>query len=378
MLLASHSSVLTMLQKWAKRGHIQPSSAMMVVAVEVVKLFISVAIEYAKGGEYTSWAYLQKAVIDVFNEWRSDPVKFMRLCLPRLIGIVQSNLNLYALRRLDATTYQIASQMRIITGALFAVLLTGKIVSRRQWFALILLVFSLVAVQWGDMDVDDRRTRSMSQREKKEYVRTQRSQLKGGIAAMLASICSGFLGVYNEVIPADDKGKQAALLPSPVEAKINLTNLGFHTSATLQLEEQLTEKKGGISSFWAGSVQNGFQGVFFAIIVAAFEGQLNAKEARTLFTVGRSVWTAILFQSIIGMAVSAVVGRMDNIRKSLAQSLSIAVSATASYLVFREPNRLEWISIFGWLSMCYAVLVYSFDSWSVFKRRRSNSLILPY
>lgn len=52
-----------------------------------------------------------------------------------------------ALRNIDAATYQITFQLKILTTAIFSVILMKKKLSIIQWLSLLLLMFGVALVQ---------------------------------------------------------------------------------------------------------------------------------------------------------------------------------------------------------------------------------------
>ena len=56
------------------------------------------------------------------NIWQS-PDEMLKLCVPSLLYTVQNNLLYLALTNLDAATYQVCYQLKILTTALFSVLM---------------------------------------------------------------------------------------------------------------------------------------------------------------------------------------------------------------------------------------------------------------
>ena len=71
----------------------------------------------------------------------------IQLVVPSLLYIVQDNLIIFALSCLDAATYQVTYQLRILTTAMFAKMLLNKQLTKHQWLALVLLMAGVVLAQ---------------------------------------------------------------------------------------------------------------------------------------------------------------------------------------------------------------------------------------
>lgn len=109
--------VLLMRYSRTNRDPSQPlylaSSAVFIM--ECMKFFICCCvIAYQSGGQLMG--ELKTHVID-------SPKEMLKLCVPSLLYTVQNNLLYLALTNLDAATYQVCYQLKILTTALFSALL---------------------------------------------------------------------------------------------------------------------------------------------------------------------------------------------------------------------------------------------------------------
>lgn len=71
----------------------------------------------------------------------------LRLSVPALAYTVQSFLIYVALEHLDAGTYTVTYQLKILTTAMFTVLMLGRHLSVAQWLALVILLAGVATVQ---------------------------------------------------------------------------------------------------------------------------------------------------------------------------------------------------------------------------------------
>ena len=115
--------------------------------------------------------------------WR--PGETARLAVPASLYTLQNNLLILALTNLDAATYQVTYQLKILTTAVFSVLLMGKRLTFRQWVSLVLLTIGVVLVQ-----VPVHQAAAVDS--------AGRDQVVGLVAVLTACFSSGFAGVYYE------------------------------------------------------------------------------------------------------------------------------------------------------------------------------------
>ena len=67
-----------------------------------------------------------------------------------MLFLFQNNLLYVAASNLDVATYQITYQLKILTTAIFAVVILKKKLIKTQWLSLVILVAGVAAVQLSD------------------------------------------------------------------------------------------------------------------------------------------------------------------------------------------------------------------------------------
>ena len=77
----------------------------------------------------------------------NKPKETLKLLIPALLYTLQNNLYFIALSNLDVVTYQVTYQLKILTTALFSVLMLGKKLDSFKWISLIILMFGVSLVQ---------------------------------------------------------------------------------------------------------------------------------------------------------------------------------------------------------------------------------------
>ncbi|KAG7367196.1 UDP-galactose transporter [Nitzschia inconspicua] len=244
-----------------------------VFMMEVMKLGICCCvIAYQSGGQLMS-----ELNVHVLQ----SPVEMAKLSVPSFLYTVQNNLLYLALTNLDAATYQVCYQLKILTTAVFSMVLLQRKFSPKKWAALILLTIGVSIVQ-----VSGSRDQSKSDSEKQ-------SQFIGLVAVLCAACTSGFSGVYFEKI-----------------------------------------LKGSQTSLWLRNVQMGLPSVIIALLTVFVKD--SAAVASQGFFGGYSsiVWTVVTVQAVGGLIVAVVVKYADNVLKVFATSFSIVVSCVLSAIFF--------------------------------------------
>ncbi|XP_046727500.1 UDP-galactose translocator isoform X2 [Silurus meridionalis] len=250
-----------------------------VVMAEVLKVSTClIIILFQKRGNIKDFVFLLYDSI-VVQYWDT-----LKLAVPSLIYTLQNNLQYVAISNLPAATFQVTYQLKILTTALFSVLMLRKSLSRIQWISLLLL-FAGVAIVQVEQDSS----------KNKEAVDSGASQsyVKGLVAVVVSCLSSGFAGVYFEKI-----------------------------------------LKGSSASLWLRNVQLGFFGTLLGLLGLLWNDGEQIAEKGFLFGYTPMVWGVIFNQAFGGLLVAVVVKYADNILKGFATSFSIVVSTVTSVYLF--------------------------------------------
>nr|XP_033778753.1 UDP-galactose translocator [Geotrypetes seraphini] len=226
----------------------------------------------------------------------------LKLAMPALIYTLQNNLQYIAISNLPAATFQVTYQLKILTTAIFSVLMLKKSLSNLQWISLLLLFTGVALVQ-------------VEQAGNKETAGDQ-NYFVGLLAVILSCISSGFAGVYFEKI-----------------------------------------LKGSAASVWLRNVQLSLFGTSLGLLVLWYnDGPAVAKQG-FFFGYTPMVWIVILNQAFGGLLVAVVVKYADNILKGFATSFSILGSTIVSIYLF--GFHLDLLFAVGTSLVIGAVYMYS-------------------
>ncbi|KAI4240102.1 MAG: hypothetical protein L6R40_005341 [Gallowayella cf. fulva] len=275
-----------------------------------------------------------------------------KLAIPASLYVLQNSLQYYAISNLDAATFQITYQFKILPTALFSIVLLRRRLTSRQWFALGLLIVGVVIVQKPAAD-----TASIPPL-KDPHTGYHFPWALGGFRgvgtpalAPLSKRSATYEGIQEDDVLEHPKvdsstGIAAALMGCVVSSL-----------ASVYFEKILKDAVNPVS-LWVRNVQLSFYSMFPALFIGIFymDGE---KVARDGFFAGYNwvVWTVLILQAIGGMVVSLAVKHSDNISKSFAMSISILISLCASIVFF--DFKMTTTFVLGSLVVTIATVLYS-------------------
>ncbi|CAK5277365.1 unnamed protein product [Mycena citricolor] len=302
--LAVQNSLLTLIMHYSRVS--TPSSeayspATAVLMNEMLKGSISLVIAFARIKEPSSvssegsgsvlgslGARLKRLAGDVFS------ADCWKLSIPAILYVIQNNLQFVAVSNLQAATFQVSYQMKILTTAGFSVLLLRKKLTSPQWFALFFLAVGVatVQIQAGGGAESQPNGHDMN-------------AMKGFLAVATACTTSGLAGVYFEMV-----------------------------------------LKNSQSDLWVRNVQLSLFSVLPALAPVFYLYASNPQDGimSTLFhNFGAWAWATVSVQVFGGLLTALVIKYSDNILKGFATSLSIVISFLASVALFNFEITFSFI-----------------------------------
>ena len=124
------------------------------------------------------------------REFINKPIELLKMSVPSMTYAIQNNLDFVALSNLDAGVYQVTTQLKVVTTAIFMMIFLGRKFSCRRWIAIILLFAGVAAVQLNNLDA-------------KENRKNNENHLVGLISVLMTCVTAGFAGVYFEKMLKD-------------------------------------------------------------------------------------------------------------------------------------------------------------------------------
>ncbi|KAI9206926.1 nucleotide-sugar transporter-domain-containing protein [Polychytrium aggregatum] len=288
LVLVVQNSALVLIMRYSRTIPGPPYLASTAVVLsELTKLVVSLMIQVNDeikqnpGGTF-SWGKVYSDILGPTSDWK-------KIMVPAVLYMIQNNLQYLAVTCLDAATFQVTYQMKILTTALFSVWLLSKPLSKMKWISLLILTIGIALVQLPSTKTDAKKSSEGEAASNENLVR-----FVGLVAVTVACILSGLAGVWFEKV-----------------------------------------LKGSKASVWVRNVQLSL----FSIIPGFFIGVCYMDYKVVVehgFFYGYNIWTfaAIACQALGGLIVALVVKYADNILKGFATSISIILSSVMSIFLF--------------------------------------------
>jgi solute carrier family 35 (UDP-sugar transporter), member A1/2/3 len=160
----------------ARKSRLFPGKAYLsstaVLISEMIKLIISMLMSL----------YSQEKVnfTKLYDDILGKDSDYLKMTIPAILYFLQNMMNFIAISHLDPATFQITQQFKILTTAMFSVLILKTRISLRKWGYLLLILVGIILVQMQDSTV-------------------LKSNTGYGLAAVItACFTSGFAGIYFE------------------------------------------------------------------------------------------------------------------------------------------------------------------------------------
>ena len=242
-----------------------------------------------------------------------------KLAIPACLYTLQNSLNYVAVSNLDAVHFQILYQLKILTTALFSVLILRRSISLKNWGALFLLTLGVIVVQLpsaGSSYAD------ISIRDSSKFAFPRSFHEVGQVAQEAAGHLSKRA---TELVrrSATYEGINEDLGLSPTSMNFSLGSVAVLAATLLSglsscyFEKVLKNSTNTApTTVWTRNVQLSFYSLFPALFIGVMYKDGN-DIARDGFFVGYNsvVWTVIGLQAVGGVLVAMVINYADSIAK---------------------------------------------------------------
>ncbi|KAF7922104.1 uncharacterized protein EAE98_008315 [Botrytis deweyae] len=290
-----------------------------------------------------------------------------KLAIPATLYTLQNSLQYIAVSNLEAVQFQVLYQLKILTTAVFSVVLLRRALSSKRWIALILLTIGVTIVQLPGgtpsaySTMNDSQSRFYFPRSFHEL-----GQMGNGAVEVAAELTKrGMEGVSEGLTKRsatyegiqEDQGLVKPVMNYSIGLMAVLGAAVISGLTGVYFEKVLKESTTHVT-IWTRNVQLSFYSLFPALIFGVLfkDGEEIAKNG---FFDGYNaiVWTAIVMQALGGILVALCINYSDNIAKNFATSISIVISFIFSVWFFDFKVTLNFLV--GTSIVLFATWLYS-------------------
>ncbi|ETL95038.1 hypothetical protein L917_07086 [Phytophthora nicotianae] len=308
VMLVLQNTALSIVSKYsrAKAGpKYRPSSVVLLVEMLKFVLCYLMLLKTKRGNVKASVRTLQ---IEVF----ADKTGLTKMAVLAFLYALQNMFALVAYDYVDVATYQIVYQLKIITTAMFMIVLLHRRFSAVQWCAMVALMAGVAICSYSRLPSGSQHT--------DEATSTKRFI---GICIMLGlAVNSGLAAAYFERVMKSHKGVQTQQTLDPLWTR-NLQLSAISVGVTCF---DLVRNFGEV---WTNGFFHGFHPTVFAVI---------------------------FLQAVGGLTIAAVVRYSDNIVKNFGTSFSLILSCIISNCMFDQTATFSFY--FGVFLVVGSVFVY--------------------
>ncbi|PNS21170.1 UDP-galactose transporter [Sphaceloma murrayae] len=337
ILLTFQNSALILIMHYSRimppvKGQHRYFTSTAVFLNEVIKLGISLSLALNDVSKsLPSSTPATTLFVEVFQQvFTGDSWK---LAVPAMLYTLQNSLQYIAVGNLDAATFQVTYQLKILATAIFSVVMLKRILSPQKWLSLLLLMVGVAVVQIPTGSGNAVPTMK-DLREGHTGWRMPRTVEEmrdlGSVAAgqLLSKRSATYEGIEEDFTMHNPQLNASLGLASAIFACVLSGLAGVYF-------EKVLKDSGSHVSLWIRNVQLSFYSLFPALFIGVMFKD-GADISKYGFLVGYNwvVWTAVAFQAVGGVMVSLVVNYADNIAKNFATSISIILSFLVSVLFF--------------------------------------------
>ncbi|KAM4063199.1 nucleotide-sugar transporter [Hirsutella rhossiliensis] len=254
-----------------------------------------------------------------------------KLILPAAFYTLQNLLQYVAVENLDPVHFQVLYQVKILTTAIFSVVLLRRHLGIKRWVSLCVLTFgvSVVSLPSSETRVDALLLHGIPD----HYFPRSKHELGQAVDLStpdthLTRRSATYEGIANDLPPPDPLMNYSVGATAAVVAAVVSGLAGVYF-------EKLLKESPSQTSVWIRNIQLSF----YSIIAATLGGVIwqdgsGIREHGFFEGYNWVVWAAIGLQAAGGLIASIVIRDADNIVKNFATSISIVISFIVSVWVF--------------------------------------------
>lgn len=297
------------------------------------------------------------------HHWRDA----LKVLVPAVVYTIQNFLLYVAVENLPAATYMVTYQLKILTTAVFTVLVLGRKLSIQQWVSLFFLFGGVAIVQYDQKMSNDReKAERAAAAMATELATTAMPTIEDAFTKLMDASSDVVNGTtlmptsLREIIRSKREVHEQNSILGFIAVLVACCLSGF---AGIYFEKIL---KGSDVSIWIRNIQLALPSIFFALLFAFVKdndkifsdgGAPAAIWGRMLYGFDWAVWVTIAISAFGGLVVAVVIKFADNILKAFATSFAIVLNCILAYFLFNF--RPTMFFVVGACFVIGAVFVYS-------------------
>lgn len=271
-----------------------------------------------------------------------------KLAIPALLFTLQNSLQYVAASNMDAATFAVTFQLKVVSTALFGIFLLSRVLDVRKWASLALMVLGVAIVQTSHISSEGKIPSVQDLRDGVSF-HSPRSmwemEAEGNVAAgQLNKRSATYEGIDDDVAAANPRMNASIGLAAAVFACI-ISGL-----ACVFFERTLKAKAEMRTSVWVRNVQLSFYSLCPALFLGVIfmDGEYIAK---TGFLTGYNltVWTVVILQAMGGVLTALAIKYSDSMTKTFATSVSSVITflISAMFLEFQTTSFVRYLACFS-------------------------------
>ncbi|KAG0210908.1 hypothetical protein BGX28_008745 [Mortierella sp. GBA30] len=333
LVLLLQNSVLVLMMRYS-RVSVDPDQPMYLASTavflaEIIKLCTCFSILVYKTQS------VPQTILIIRKEILEQPQEILKMLIPSGLYALQNNLLYIALSNLEAATFQVTYQMKILSTAIFSVVMLNRRLTRQKWLSLCLLMVGVTLVQLQNVGTAKSPVIIDSSKDDEidsEFMDTSLSESLDDSASHLGGE-GGVIGGAG--LEEDELTSSQNPIIGLLAVLTSCISSGF---AGCYFEKIL---KGSEADMWVRNLQLGISGSFFSFM-AMFYDRHKIYEGGIFQGYSTITWMVITNQALGGLLVAIVVKYADNILKGFATSLSIIISGMISVYFFDFEPSLQF------------------------------------
>ncbi|KAG0010712.1 hypothetical protein BGZ81_002602 [Podila clonocystis] len=323
VILLLQNSTLVLMMRYS-RVNVQADQPMYLASTavffaELIKLLACVFVLAYKTKSIARTSYILRK--EIFEQ----PQEILKMLVPSGLYALQNNLLYVALSNLEAATFQVTYQMKILSTAVFSVVMLNKRLTRQKWFSLCLLMLGVTLVQLQNVGSP-----------KAAPVTIIDTKAEGESEIFEESPVENIADTLD--IEGEGEGDDGPIQNPFIGLVAVLTSCVSSGFAGCYFEKIL---KGAEADMWVRNIQLGISGALFSFLAMFYDRQ-KIYDGGLLQGYSTMTWIVVCNQALGGLLVAIVVKYADNILKGFATSLSIIISGIISVYFFDFEPSLQF------------------------------------